>query len=56
MTSHKTDDQSKTPENSKISGKEELTSSDLDKVVGGLKKNIGGPKSGIVADPCAGGE
>ena len=48
MSSQKTDDASKTP------SKEELTSGELDKVVGGLKKNTGGrPKT---EDPCAGGE
>ena len=55
MSSPKTEDQSKT---SKTPGQEELTSGDLDKVVGGLKKNagIGGPKTNRNADPCEGGE
>lgn len=33
----------------------ELEARDLDKVVGGLKKS-GGPKSGVIDDPCGGGE
>ena len=30
----------------------------LDKVVGGMKKNtgVGGPRAGIIGDPCAGAE
>jgi hypothetical protein len=55
MSSQKTDDHSKTP---KTPSKEELTSGELDKVVGGLKKNtsIGRPTTGLTADPCEGGE
>jgi hypothetical protein len=34
----------------------ELESRELDKVVGGLKKSGGGPKSGVIDDPCGGGE
>ncbi len=34
----------------------ELESRALDKVVGGLKKSSGGPKSGVIDDPCGGGE
>jgi len=54
MTSHKTEDQAKTPETKKSPGKEELSSGELDKVVGGLRKNTGG--RGKTEDPCAGGE
>jgi hypothetical protein len=54
MASQKTEDQKKTPEISKIRGKEELSASELDKVSGGLKKNTGG--RGKIADPCDGGE
>ena len=53
MASHKTEDQAKTPENKKTPGKEELSSGELDKVVGGMKKTGGGRKT---EDPCAGGE
>jgi len=55
MSTQKTDDPSKTP---RTPGKEELTSGDLDKVVGGLKKNIAvtKPTTGLSADPCEGGE
>jgi hypothetical protein len=55
MPAQKTDDQSKT---TKDPHKEELTSGELDKVVGGLKKNtsIGRPTVGVIADPCEGGE
>ena len=52
MASQKTDDRSKTP---KTSDKEELSARDLDKVVGGLKKNTTGGR-GKTEDPCAGGE
>lgn len=34
----------------------ELKASELDKVVGGLRKAGGGPKSGVIDDPCGGGE
>jgi hypothetical protein len=35
---------------------DELDARDLDKVTGGLKKS-GGPKSsGVISDPCSGGE
>ena len=55
MSTEKTNDPSKTP---KTPHREELTSGDLDKVVGGLTKNTGisRPKSGLTADPCEGGE
>ena len=55
MSSQKTDDQSKTPQ---TPSKEELTSGELDKVVGGLSKSTGiaKPTSGLKADPCEGGE
>lgn len=55
MPSHKPDEKSKT---SKVSSKEELNADELEKVVGGLKKNVGvsGPKAGLSADPCEGGE
>ncbi len=54
MPSHKSGEKSKTPE----ANKEELNADELEKVVGGLKKNIGvsGPKAGLSADPCEGGE
>ena len=54
MASHKTEDQSKTPEIKKTPGKEELSPEELDKVAGGLKKNTVG--RGKIADPCDGGE
>jgi len=55
MSSQKSDQPSKTPP---VPRKEELTGDELEKVVGGLKKNAGvsGPKSGLSADPCEGGE
>ena len=49
MASPKTEDQPKTPETKKTKTKEELSSGELDKVVGGLKRNR-------TEDPCAGGE
>ena len=52
MSSPKTQDEAKA---SKIPGKEELSSGELDKVVGGLKKNTTGGR-GKTADPCEGGE
>jgi len=55
MPSHKADAPAKT---SKAANKEELNADELEKVVGGLKKNIGvsRPKAGLSADPCEGGE
>ena len=55
MSSQKTDDASATP---KTPSTEELPSGELDKVVGGLKKNfsVGKTKPGLTADPCEGGE
>jgi bacteriocin-like protein len=55
MSSQKPDQQPKTPP---IVSKEELSTDDLEKVTGGLKKNVGvtGPRSGLSADPCEGGE
>jgi len=49
MSSAKKEDQKKAPEKRK----DELSSGDLDKVTGGMKKNS---KLGRTADPCAGGE
>ncbi len=51
MPSQKSNDQSKT---SKATRKEELNADELDKVVGGLKKNTTGVRK--TADPCEGGE
>jgi hypothetical protein len=56
MASPKSEQPPKTP---KTTRQEELTSDDLEKVVGGLKKNVGvsgPPRSGLTADPCEGGE
>ena len=47
MASQKTKDPPKTPETKKPKAKEELSTGELDKVVGGLKR---------IADPCDGGE
>ena len=55
MTS-KTKEQAKTPDQPARSATGELAARDLDKVVGGLKKSGGGPKSGVIDDPCGGGE
>ena len=56
MASDKRKDQPKTSEISKTPAKDELSPDALDKVVGGLKKNTGGAKPGIIGDPCDGGE
>jgi hypothetical protein len=55
MSSQKPDQPSKTPQ---PPSKQELSADDLEKVTGGMKKNasVGGPKSGLSADPCEGGE
>jgi hypothetical protein len=53
MASPKTEDQPKTPEIKKTKTKEELSSGELDKVVGGMKNNGG---RGRIGDPCDGGE
>ena len=55
MTS-KTKEQAKTPDKPAHSAADEIAARDLDKVVGGLKKSSGGPKSGLIDDPCGGGE
>ena len=49
MASQKREDPKKTPEKKKTAGKEELSSGELDKVTGGLKRSRTG-------DPCDGGE
>ena len=55
MSSQKSDPQSKTPQSPR---KEELSAEELEKISGGLMKKTGvsGPKSGLSADPCEGGE
>ena len=50
MSSAKKEDQKNAPE--KAPRKGELSSGDLDKVTGGMKK----AKTGRTGDPCAGGE
>lgn len=54
MTSKNPKDQGKTP-SARATQTPELQTRELDKVVGGLKKS-GGPKSGVIDDPCGGGE
>ncbi len=55
MSAQKPDERLKT---SKPAQQEALSDDALEKVVGGLKKNLGAtrPKSGLSADPCEGGE
>jgi hypothetical protein len=53
MSSQKPDQPPKTP---LASSKQELSPDDLEKVVGGLKKNTGLGKTTKTADPCEGGE
>ena len=56
MTSKNPKDQGKTPDRpARPAHAAELETRELDKVVGGLKKS-GGPKSGVIDDPCGGGE
>lgn len=56
MTSKNPKDQAKAQAAPARSRATELETRELDKVVGGLKKNSGGPKSGVIDDPCGGGE
>ena len=51
MTPKNPKDQGKTPD--RPTHPTELEPRELDKVVGGLKKS-GGPKSGVIDDPCGG--
>jgi hypothetical protein len=56
MTSKNPKDQAKAPDRpTRPTQAAELETRDLDKVVGGLKKSSG-PKSGVIDDPCGGGE
>jgi len=55
MTSKNPKDQAQAP-GAPARPTRELESRELDKVVGGLKKTGGGPKSGVIDDPCGGGE
>jgi hypothetical protein len=56
MTSKDPKDQAQTPGKPARANPDELETRDLDKVTGGLKKSGGGIKSGVVSDPCSGGE
>jgi len=57
MTSKNPKEQAKAPGAAARSTQaNELESRELDKVVGGLKKSSGGPKSGVIDDPCGGDE
>jgi hypothetical protein len=56
MTSKTPKEQAPAPGKPARSAAGEIEARDLDKVTGGVKKSGGGIKSGVISDPCSGGE